>query len=56
MILPEFPGHAGGKAELLVHELAVSGFAHAEAGHRPDLHITDHLRRRNGDHLAIGTA
>ena len=49
MVLPDLAGHAGGVADVLVHELVVPRLADAEGVHVADLHVGHHLRRRHDD-------
>ncbi len=49
MTLPEFAGGTGCEAYALIDQLLVPGFTHTEDVHIADLHIGNHLRRRNDD-------
>ena len=47
MILPDLLGGDGGEADAVGDGARVPRLAHAEAVHLADLHVGDHLRRRN---------
>ncbi|CUX59944.1 conserved hypothetical protein [Agrobacterium tumefaciens str. Kerr 14] len=49
MALPELSGGTGSKADALIDELFIPRLAHTEDVHIADLHVGNHLRRRNDD-------
>jgi hypothetical protein len=56
VVLPDRLGVDAGESDAVGDGLAVPRFADAEAVHLADLHVGDHLRRRDGDQGDIGTA
>ena len=53
MLVPQLAGGDRRVADALVDELQVPRLANAEAVHGADLHVGDHLRRRDHDRLDV---
>ena len=53
MLVPKLPGRDCRITNLLMDKLQIPRLTDAEAIHRPDFHVRDHLRRRDDDGLNV---